>query len=254
MNDHTTEHPTNEIPYGYCHCGCGQKTQIAPYSRKECGWIIGQPIKFIHGHNNERNPVAHEPKYCECGCGRVTPISKNTDTKRGIIKGQHSRFCKGHRLTSTPAQLFWKNVNPGDPSECWEWQGHINDSGYGDMRCGSGPLLRAHRVSYEIHKGHIPANLLVCHSCDNPRCVNPNHLWLGTDADNMKDMDQKGRRVNAPQYGEKHGMSRLTPDAIRDIRSLAKSGVSYEEIGGRFNISDVHAGRIAKRESWSHIE
>jgi len=253
MSDHTTEQATNEIPYGYCHCGCGQKTRIAPYSRKECGWIIGQPIKFIRGHNVPKNSIATEPKYCECGCGQITPISKNTDVKRGIVKGQHTRFCIGHRLISTPEKMFWKNVTKGDPNECWEWQGYINDSGYGQFRCGNGALLRAHRISYEIHKGAIPDGLIILHKCDNPRCVNPDHLSVGTHADNIHDMDQKGRRINSPHYGESHGMSKLTAELVRQIRDLADSGISYEEIGRRFAISANHAGRIAKRESWAHI-
>lgn len=253
MDNHTTEQSSTEIPYGYCHCGCGQKTRIAPYSRKECGWTIGQPIKFIRGHNVPRNKIATDPKYCECGCGQITPISKNTDRKRDLIRGQHTRFCLGHRPTSIPEQLFWKNVTPGSTDDCWEWQGYINDSGYGELRCGTGPLLRAHRVSYEIYKGVIPPNMHVCHSCDNRRCVNPAHLWVGTDADNVHDMDNKGRRVIVPHYGEDHGMSKLTKEKVLQIRQLAQSGVSYEEIGRRFSISGVHAGRVAKGECWAHI-
>lgn len=254
MNNYTTPNTTQEIPYGFCHCGCGQETKIAPYSRKECGWTIGEPIRFVRGHNAVKNPIDQTPKYCECGCGQITPISQNTDHKRGLIKGKHTRFCKGHRLTSAPDVLFWKNVTAGPTDECWEWQGYINDSGYGQIRCGSGPLLRAHRVSYEIHKGKIGDGFHVCHACDNRRCVNPNHLWLGTDADNIADMDKKGRRINSPNYGDDHGMSKLTVQQVKDIRELANQGISYGEIGRRFGLSDVHAGRIAKRESWSHIE
>lgn len=253
MNNHTTGQASQENPYGYCQCGCGQKTRIAPYNDKNKGWVGGEPIRFVHGHNMDRNPIATEPKCCECGCGKITSIHKITDYKRGIVKGQYARFYKGHRPTSTPEQLFLKNVTIGQPDECWEWQGYINDSGYGEIRCGTGPLLRAHRVSYEIYKGLIPDGIFVCHSCDNPRCVNPNHLWLGTNADNVHDMDKKSRRINSPQHGESHGMSRLTADDVYQIRTLADSGVSYEEIGKRFAISDVHAGRIAKRKCWKHI-
>jgi len=70
----------------------------------------------------------------------------------------------------------------------------------------------------------------------------------------MHDMDQKGRRVNTPHFGEKHGMSKLTKQQVIDIRQLAGSGISYAEIGRRFGISDTHAGRIATRQSWAHIE
>lgn len=254
MSNDTTEQTTNEIPYGYCHCGCGRKTRIAPCNDKGKGWTGGKPVRFVHGHHVRRNPVATEPKFCECGCGKITSIHKGTDYKRGIVKGQYARFYKGHRPTSTPTQLFFKNVTPGLPDECWEWQGYINNSGYGELRCGTGPLLRAHRVSYEIHKDVIPPHMHVCHSCDNRRCVNPAHLWLGTDADNVHDMDNKGRRVVVPHYGEDHGMAKLTKEQVLQIRQFAQSGMSYEEIGRRFAISDVHAGRVAKGECWAHIE
>ena len=178
---------------------------------------------------------------CQCGCGETVP----------------GRFVKGHNrrvIEKVPlGERFWQKVFVQSPDECWEWQGYTNDSGYGQFRCGNGALLRAHRISYEIHKGAIPDGLIILHKCDNPRCVNPDHLSVGTHADNIHDMDQKGRRINSPHYGESHGMSKLTAELVRQIRSLADSGVSYEEIGRRFAISANHAGRIAKRESWAHI-
>jgi hypothetical protein len=191
--------------------------------------------------------------YCQCGCGQVTPISNITHRERELVRGQHTRFCRGHRLTSTPESMFWKHVTPGPIDECWEWQGYVNEQGYGQFRCGSGPLLRAHRVSYEIHHGPIPDGHHVCHRCDNRPCVNPCHLFAGTDADNLSDMDAKGRRVNAPQLGEKHGMSKMTVADVHAIRELATAGIEYREIGRRYGISGTHAHRIATRKSWRHV-
>lgn len=192
--------------------------------------------------------------YCHCGCGNKTPIAKRNNKKLNHIKGQPTQFCYGHHKPRvTTAEGFWKRVDIKTESECWPWLKYVNDSGYGVTRTSKNKAVRASHIAYELTYGPIPEGLFVCHHCDNPICCNPAHLFLGTHSDNMHDMDNKGHRVNSPQYGEKHGMSKLTADAVREIRSLANSGMSYAEIGRRFNISDVHAGRIATRVSWNHV-
>lgn len=97
-------------------------------------------------------------------------------------------------------QRFWAKVDKGEPDECWEWTG-AKSRGYGTITrdaADGGTTALAHRVSWEIHNGPIPKNMsyhgmVVAHSCDNPACVNPNHLWLGTQGQNLKDMIEKGR-------------------------------------------------------------
>ena len=109
---------------------------------------------------------------------------------------------KGRVSTQTVEQRFNKKYVINEDTDCWEWQNATNNIGYGMFRWTSGKMRTAHRASYEIYKGPIPEGMIVCHTCDNPKCVNPEHLWVGTRKDNYDDMVSKGRRVT-PMIGKK---------------------------------------------------
>ena len=96
---------------------------------------------------------------------------------------------------------FWDKVAIAGPDDCWDWQAFINKFGYGQFRIGK-QVIGAHRVSYLLEYGEFDKTLDVCHSCDNPRCVNPKHLWLGTASDNVWDMAKKGRHGMQRKYGK----------------------------------------------------
>lgn len=138
---------------------------------------------------------------------------------------------------STKRRLLSKiNV---DSNGCWYWLGTKNTSGYGNMGVGSRTdnsrsTQKAHRVAYYIFAGVDPKGFDVCHKCDNPSCVNPDHLFLGTEKENVADMIAKGRHVFVS--GEKHGNSKLTEEKVREAKMLRKSGASYYKLAKRYGV------------------
>lgn len=133
--------------------------------------------------------------FCQCGCGQRTKITTRTDSGKNYVKGEYLRVLQGHhgRTPEEFAQYFWKRVDKSPhPKGCWLWTGSKNRQGYGETMFRK-RHLRANRVAYELANGPIPEGLMVLHSCDNPPCVNPDHLFLGTGTDNMQDCIRKGR-------------------------------------------------------------
>ena len=142
---------------------------------------------------------------------------------------------------------FMNFVHHEPNSGCWLWSGASTMDGYGQFGVGgSGNTKKAHRVSYQMHKGDIPSGMFVCHKCDTPACVNPDHLFLGTPSDNSKDRDVKGRTA----LGSKNGKSRLNDDQVRFIRD---SSLSERKIA---NLIGVHRGTVnavKSNRTWSHL-
>ena len=137
-----------------------------------------------------------------------------------------------------------------DSKGCWIFGGNHDKNGYGIFMHGRGKQLRAHRVSFEFHHGGLNAEMLVCHSCDNPSCINPNHLFMGTPKDNTQDMIKKGRRAN--QKGSKHPSAKLNEDQICLIKNQRSSGKTLKDIASQFNVSFQAISSICKGKSWTH--
>lgn len=148
---------------------------------------------------------------------------------------------------------FWKKAKKGAAPECWPWAGSVNWAGYGTFKFRG--ERGAHRASWVIHFGEIPEGQHVLHRCDNPACVNPHHLFLGTHAENMRDMGIKGRaRPPAPARGPTHHCARLDERKVKAIRErYALGGVRQADLANEFGVSQPVISAVILRKTWKHI-
>lgn len=146
-------------------------------------------------------------------------------------------------------EKFWDRVNIKSEDECWEWKGAKSHNGYGLFSIRHATVIRANRMSWIIKNGFIPNGMFVCHKCDNPPCVNPSHLFLGTHSDNMQDMISKGRRGDLT--GENHGRHKLTRNQVEEIRNLYSTGkYSQEKIASMYGVTQGCISAAVRRYRW----
>lgn len=217
-----------------------------------------------------RQYSAKLPRICP-QCGTQYEIHPYQSAK-GL--GKHcSRTCSYAARTVDVEASFWSRVNKS--GDCWLWEGRCDEDGYGlfgEWQRGEGRSInhRAHRYAWQITYGPIPDGLWVLHKCDTPACVNPSHLFLGTNDDNVADMVAKGRQfgmVTAPtnpatqarhpdydnRRGSLHGQAKLTEDQVREIRRRRQAGVTLAVLAGEFRVTIAMIGHIVHRRSWRHI-
>lgn len=152
-------------------------------------------------------------------------------------------------MTVESRLMKWSIPEPN--SGCWLWTGSTENFGYGRLNC-RGTVITAHRLSYLTFRGPIPPGLCVCHHCDTPACCNPDHLFLGTKADNLADMSRKGRwgpRPNLPR-GEQNNKAKLTADLVRKIRVDPRR---LREIGSDYGIDLSTVSQIKRGKTWRHV-
>ena len=156
-------------------------------------------------------------------------------------------------MTRQQLDRFWSRVSK--TSDCWEFT-PTNSSGYGRIVV-NGKRWLTHRLSWVVHFGEIPDNLCVCHKCDNPACVRPTHLFLGTQTDNLKDMDNKGRRGtnSAVIQGEQNGNVKLTDNQVSEVRRLYIAGkCNYIELAEKFDVHRTTISRIIRNKNRKEIK
>lgn len=146
---------------------------------------------------------------------------------------------------------FWSKVDRRGADECWVWMAYINQGGYGVFSPGPKQLQLAHRFSWELAFAKIPYKTLVLHKCDNPACVNPAHLFLGTQTDNMRDCIAKGRFPS--RKGSSNGRAKLSYEKVVHIRRYAnRTRKTQREIGAKFGISQSYVSYILLGKGWKH--
>jgi hypothetical protein len=136
-------------------------------------------------------------------------------------------------------------------NNCWEFLGSKDKDGYGVFGHGRGKQLRAHRASFEFHKKISAKDLFVCHSCDNPSCINPDHLFLGDAKENTKDMIKKGRKADCK--GINHPLAKLKEKDIVSIKQQRLLGIKLKDIADQFDIAFQTVSSICKGKTWKHL-
>ena len=203
----------------------------------------------------------------EYTCGQCHKIFEIQNVQGSYIRKFCSKKCRDENVkTYFKRNFIWdeateeertlhirdyyeKNVIRNETG-CWDWKKKCKTDKYVRMNyCRNQPKLSAHIYSWIIHNGQIPPGMLVCHKCDNGRCTNPEHLFLGSHRENVNDMIAKYRHC----HGESHGCSKLTSEQVKQIKELCKSNVSSVKIAKEFNVSKTSVLRIKNSVTWKHV-
>lgn len=186
-------------------------------------------------------------RLCACGCGETIPAFGPS--------GHPRSYVRGHARRRDAVLRFWDHVDKS--GECWIWTGYCQPKGYGLFypadyhRQRNNRTTSAHRYSYELHFGPIPSGMSVCHRCDNPPCVRPDHLWLGTNGDNVRDMYAKGRGGYRGMPGSLHPSAKLTERDVYDMRAKYRRLVN--DLAADYGVTRVLVRQILAGKSWQHI-
>lgn len=145
-----------------------------------------------------------------------------------------------------------------DENDCWIWQGQVDRKGYGRRTFTENKKKRkllAHRISYKIFVGEIPDGLFILHQCDVPRCINPQHLHLGTQKDNLNEMRERDRAndISKGKKGDRHNLAKLSETDVKEIRRLREKGYTGVKLSEMFNVTNGLIYMIINKRIWKHI-
>lgn len=156
-----------------------------------------------------------------------------------------------YHLTAAIADRFWSKVDKsGGPDACWPWTASCRGNGYGRFKIEPRVSVATNRLAWALHNQKDPGPMLVCHSCDNPPCCNPGHLWLGTVRDNNADKIEKGRGRTGPQDGEQNGAAKLSALQVETIKAMIRAGKNNKEIAKPFGVTHQLISRIRRGKAW----
>lgn len=183
------------------------------------------------------NRTRIEPKFCSIKCYRSSPREKLTINKI-------SEKIKFERLVKSFERHVIRKIG------CWDWLGVLTKFGYPKIGSRYFNLWTGHRASWFIFNGEIPKGKCVLHRCDNPKCTNPEHLFLGTEKENIKDRCKKDRSA----IGSKGGNSKLDEYKVKEIKNLLKKGISQDSIAKKFDIHQTQISKIKLEKTWRHVK
>ena len=188
----------------------------------------------------------------------MKPILFSTPMVQAILDGRKTRkrIYAPKNEPDNRKYLAMRIINGLDSAPevgCWEWKRSKNIYGYGTLKV-NGKTVTAHKTAYELFVGEVPDGLLVLHSCDNPSCINPAHLHVGTQSDNMKECYERGRSSIKPVSlkGEKNGSAKLTSADVNEIRKMLSCGKKQQQIAEVFKISQSQVSNIARERRWAY--
>lgn len=208
------------------------------------------------GVNGRKYQYMNNQKVCQCkGCDEPVlhlDMCEKHYRRNHLYNSPFASAPSGSTKGVTAFERFRRFFEVGGVDECWLWKSGVDKDGYGRFKgeIRGTVYLRAHRFSWAYHnQKNVPSDVLVCHSCDTPGCVNPKHLWLGSHADNHADMDSKGHRPS--QAGELAHMAKLTEEQVRKILADSRH---YAQIAADYGVATPTINSIKNRESWSHLK
>jgi hypothetical protein len=222
--------------------------------------IVGQPLTkrcaradcdhFVTRQTKPSRQAKGYDRYCSRRCARLDqrPLSQETRDRRSRNIWVTRRANGTDHLARPLRERFLEKISPEPNTGCWLWTGTVLPFGHGLIgRGGRGTgMARAHRVAWELFRGPIPTGLQVCHRCDVPCCVNPDHLFLGTQRDNITDMINKGRR-----RADRRWVSKLTPEQVGEIKRRLATGERCCDLAPMFGVSDETISAIRRGHSWN---
>lgn len=171
-------------------------------------------------------------------------------TKPGQKRLSRAETLRRFPPSSEHVARFWAKVLPPNESGCREFAGAKNEKGYGIVGLYPNTTIHAHRLSYFLTNGELPASMVICHRCDNPACCEPSHLFAGTKADNNADMRGKGRHA----HGVSHYQAKLNPSKVRTIRRMVANGTSMRSCGERYGVSGSTIEDIIYGKTWKEVK